>query len=182
MDNSKTAFFILFTFHLFFSCSTSDNDNRIIFNFDTNLDGWETGTTGKQYDSVLWVDWAGQPPGAVKLDGSDFGTPDHEPNSWIYKEISIPVKSNTLSFLTSAHDRENANAELRIRLIDENQNSNILSDWELAENGVENELIWIEKKIDISGFSGQQVTLYFEQGDNDIGIHEQRYIDKIQIY
>ena len=182
MNKTRTALLIIFLLYFFSSCSTNSNDDKIIYNFNSDLDGWQSGTSGKNLDSVSWIDWGGQPPGAVKLDGSDFGTSDHEPNSWIYKEISIPDKSNTLSFLTSAHDRENANAELRIRLVDENQNSHIILDWELANNGIENELTWIEKKIDISSYSGQTVILYFEQGDNDVGNHEQRYIDKIQIY
>ena len=178
----KFILLFLFVTYFFLSCSSDEDDNDIIYNFDTGLDGWETGTSGKQLDGVTWLDGAGQPPGCVKLDGSDFGSPDHEPNSWIYKEISLPDKSTTLSFLTSAHDRVNANAELRVRLLDESQVSNILLDWELANNGIEGELVWIEKTVNISSYAGQNVILYFEQGDNDIGIHEQRYIDKIKIH
>jgi hypothetical protein len=178
----KFILLLVFATYLFLSCSINEDDKDIIYNFKNDLDGWEIGTSGKELDSATWFEEAGQPPGCVKLDGSDFGSPDHEPNSWIYKEISLPDKCTTLTFLTSAHNRENANAELRVRLIDESQVSNILLDWELANNGIEGELVWIEKTVHISSYAGQNVILHFEQGDNDIGIHEQRYIDKIRIY
>lgn len=181
-------FILLLVLSIYFLLSCSNNEvvnevvNDIIYNFDNDLNGWETGTSGKQFDSVTWLDGAGQPPGCVKLDGSDLGAPDHEPNSWIYKEISLSDKSTTLSFLTSAHDREDANAELRVRLVDESLVSTILLDWELANNGIEGEFVWLEKTANISSYAGQNVILFFEQGDNDIGFHEQRYIDKIRIY
>ena len=41
--------------------------------------------------------------------------------------------------------------------------------------------LWESREADIAAFAGQTVTLYFEQGDNDVGIHEQRYIDNIQL-
>ena len=163
------------------SCSTQDSKDHIIFNFTNDLDGWSTGVSGKQLDSVTWLDWAGMPPGCVKLDGSDFGTSDHLANSWIYKEIEIPANAKSLSFITSAHNRENANAELRVTLLDDNQVMHILIDWELANNGIEDEFDWINKSASVEAYAGQTVTLFFEQGDNDIGTHEQRYIDKIEI-
>ncbi len=163
------------------SCSSQDDNNKIIYNFDNGLEGWSSGTSGKQLDGVTWLDWAGEPPGCIKLDGSDFGTSDHLANAWIYKEIDLPAGATMLSFLTSAHNRANANAELRVVIIDENQNFNILIDWELANNGIEDELDWINKSVDISAYAGQTIMLFFEQGDNDIGINEQRYIDKIEI-
>jgi len=121
------------------------------------------------------------PPGCVKLDGSDFGTSDHQANSWIYKEIEIPGSAKTLSFITSAQNSDDRNAELRVALMDQNQVLHNLIDWELANNGVEDVLDWIDKSVSIESYAGQTVTLYFEQGDNDIGIGEQRYIDKIEI-
>ena len=165
------------------SCTEDEEEERITikFSFDEDLEGWNIGTSGKSLDGVLWIDYCGQPPGAVKLDGSDSGNPDKQPNSWIYKEIKLPEKVTTLNFITSAHNREGANAELRVRLIDESQTSNILIDWELANPGVEGECIWIEKDVEIYQFAGQTITLFFEQGDNDIGMHEQRYIDNILI-
>lgn len=165
------------------SCNEDKEEQRITikFSFDENLEGWNIGTSGKSLDGVLWVDYCGQPPGAVKLDGSDFGNSDKQPNSWIYKEINLPEEVTTLKFITSAHNREGANAELRVRLVDESQTSNILIDWELANPGVEGEFIWIEKEVEIYQFAGQTITLFFEQGDNDIGVHEQRYIDNILI-
>lgn len=167
-----------------FSCSTQSDEEKIdpiTFNFANGLDGWSTGISGKQLDSVSWIDWAGMPAGCVKLDGSDFGTSDHQPNSWIYKEIALPKGVKTLGFITSAHNRANANAELRVRLVDANHDTLVLIDWELANNGIEGEMDWINKSVSISQYAGQTIELYFEQGDNDIGIHEQRYIDKIEI-
>jgi len=181
MYKLKILFYCLSLLFLCVSCSTQSGKDRIIFNFTNDLDGWNSGVSGKQLDSVTWIDWAGMPPGCVKLDGSDFGQPDHMANSWIYKEIEIPSSAKNLSFITSAHNRENANAELRVTVIDENQILHILIDWELANNGIENELDWINKSVSIEAYAGQTVTLFFEQGDNDIGVHEQRYIDKVEI-
>lgn len=164
-----------------FSCSTQDSKDNIIFNFAEGLDGWSTGVSGKQLDGVSWISWDGRPPGCVKLDGSDFGTSDHMANSWIYKEIEIPSSAKNLSFLTSAHNREGANGELRVVLYDENQMMHILIDWELANNGIEDELDWISKSVSIETWAGQTIMLFFEQGDNDVGNGEQRYIDKIEI-
>lgn len=173
---------LLFTLFFLFSCSTqSEEKTSIIFNFTNNLEGWNTGTSGKSLDGVTWISWAGMPEGCIKLDGSDFGTSDHEPNSWIYKIIDLPGNVTKLSFITSTHNRANANAELRVRLLDENEISHILIDWELGNNGIEDELDWISKSVNISDFAGQSVMLFFEQGDNDIGINEQRYVDKIEI-
>jgi len=169
-------------FCVFTACSPEENDDILIsYNFTSDLEGWSIGTSGKQVDDVSWVDWGGDPPGCVKMDGSDFGTSDHLANSWIYKELTLDENHTTLTFLTSTHDRANANAELRVRLIDANQNNHILIDWELGNPGVEDELVWIEKTADLSNFAGQTITLFFEQGDNDIGVHEQRYLDRIRI-
>ncbi|KAA3610482.1 MAG: hypothetical protein D8M58_05275 [Calditrichaeota bacterium] len=179
MSKQKLSF--IFTLVFILSCSTQSEDNSIIYNFTDGLDGWSTGTSGKQLDSITWIDWAGEPLGCVKLDGSDFGTSDHQPNSWIYKEIILPDDVSTLSFITSAQNRIGANAELRVRLIDENQVSTVLIDWELANDGLDDEFDWLNKSVSISEFAGQTVTLFFEQGDNDIGNGEQRYIDKIEI-
>ena len=153
--------FSIFTILAFFaSCSPDDEDESIIFNFTNDLDGWSSGFSGKQLDSVTWISWGGMPPGCVKLDGSDFGTSDHHPNSWIYKEIDLPDEISSLSFITSAQNRADGNGKLRVRLIDENQNSNVLMDWEVAY-GVEEVLDWSTKSIDISTFSGQTVVLFF---------------------
>jgi hypothetical protein len=181
MFNIKYTFLTLFIFLFIFSCSTQSDKDKIVFNFTDGMDGWLSGVSGKSLDSVTWLDWAGVPAGCIKLDGSDFGASDHMANSWIYKEIEIPASAKTLRFLTSAHDRDNANAELRVSLIDESQSLRILLDWELANDGTENKLDWISRSVSIEPWAGRTVTLYFEQGDNDIGVHEQRYIDKIEI-
>jgi len=40
----------------------------------------------------------------------------------------------------------------------------------------------VGRDADIKDFAGQEVTLFFEQNDNDVGIGEMRYIDNIRIH
>ena len=167
------------------SCSEDEAptgaENTIAFTFDADLDGWVPGIAGGGLDAVRWIDWGGQPEGAVEMDGSDFGTSDGQANAWIYQEIELPGDATTLKFQTSTHDRDGANAHLRVRLVDAGGVSHTLIDWEVGEPGVEGQLVWIDKSVSIAAYAGQTVTIFFEQGDNDIGFHEQRYLDNIVI-
>ena len=150
---------------------------EITFTFDDDLQGWSPGTSGKELDSVEHVDANG---GAVKLDGSDFGEPDGEPNSWIFRTIDLPLTVSTLRFETSADNNAETDAELRVRLVDEIGESHTLLNWQVL-TGQEGSLRFVERQVDIAEFAGQAVTIYFEQGDNDVGIGELVYVDAITI-
>jgi len=149
----------------------------IVYNFDTDLDGWSVGTSGKSLDAAVWMASEG---GMVKLDGSDFGSFDGEPNSWIYKEITVPSSASKFSFRTCAHNRDGATGSLRVRLADDGGTWHTLLDWEQM-TGVEGEYNWINRSADIKRFAGKTVRFYIEQGDDGEGSHEQRYVDTVTI-
>jgi hypothetical protein len=150
----------------------------ILFTFDQDLDGWSTGvaSTGL-FNSVLWQSRDG---GIVKLDGSDGGTSDGQPNSWMFRSIDLPADVTTLRFDTSPHNRAGATGALRVRLHD-GATFHTLLNWEVL-TGIEGQLLWTSRQADIAAYAGQTVTIYFEQGDNDIGVNEQRYIDNVSIF
>jgi Subtilase family len=153
----------------------------ILFTFTSDLQGWSTGVTSSETgccNSVIWQ-FRSSSGGIIKLDGSDGGISDGEPNSWMFRTIDIPAGATTLKFMTSAHDRDEASGALRVRLLD-GSTFHTLLDWEVL-TGIEGQLVWVQRQANIASFAGQSVTIYFEQGDNDIGKHEQRYIDNVSI-
>lgn len=149
----------------------------IVDDFETDLDGWSIGTSNKPLDSVTWLDKEG---GIVKLDGADGGTSDGEPNSWIHKSFTLPAKASKFSFRTCAHNRDGATGSLRVRLVDDGGIWHTLLDWEQL-TGVEGEYNWVNRSADITEYAGDVVRFYIQQGDDDIGVHEQRYVDTITI-
>lgn len=149
----------------------------LVWHFETDLDGWSVGTGGNGWGTVTWLDKEG---GIVKLDGSDEGTLDGEPNSWLHKSITLPAKASTISFRTCAHNRDGATGSLRVQLEDDGGTWHTLLDWEQL-TGIEGQYSWVNRSADITAFAGKDVTFYFQQGDDDIGTHEQRYVDTIKI-
>lgn len=142
----------------------------IQFTFDEGLEGWATGHMGGEYDSAEWSDDHGNPPGSVRLDGSDLGNPDGQPNSWMTRTVTLAANFDLLTFDTRAE----MDGALRVLLVDAGGASHTLLDWEVLE-GEE----WRERTADIGPYAGQTVTLTFEQGDNDLGIAEHRYVDNV---
>lgn len=140
------------------------------FTFDNGLDGWTTGHMGGEYDSAEWSEDHGNPPGSVRLDGSDLGASDGQPNSWMSRVITLPANFDLLYFETKA----NVDGALRVRLVDEGGTSHILLPWEVLAGES-----WRERTANIAPYAGQTVTLYFEQGDNDVGNGEHRYVDNV---
>ncbi len=63
---------------------------------------------------------------------------------------------------------------LRVRLVDDDGASHILLPWEVLAGDS-----WRQRTADIAAFAGQTVTLFFEQGDNDVGNGEHRYVDNV---
>jgi hypothetical protein len=148
-------------------------DSTVEFDFANGLQGWSVGTGSGQLDSGKWIDNIGNPPGAVQLDGSDFGVPDVLPNAWISRSISLSPSATSLAFDTRASDE---NGALRVRLVAADGTSVTLLDWEVLSGGN-----WVPRTASLAAFAGQTVTIFFEQGDNDIGVGEHRYIDNVRI-
>lgn len=150
--------------------AVTDESEILQYTFDDGLEGWNTGYGDGDYDSAEWHSDIGNPPGSVELDGSDLGNSDGEPNAWMYRTITLPDHFNLLYFETRAAE----DGALRVRLVDGNGTSHVLLDWEVLAGDD-----WRERTVNIGAFAGQTVTLYFEQGDNDVGIGEHRYVDNV---
>ncbi len=172
-------------------CQADCNDNNLAdvceiacddirFGFAHDFEGWIGDTAGGALDSAVHLDGTGNPPGSIKLDGSDFDVPDTEPNSWIFMTLRLPPGARTLRFDTSAQDRDGADSALRVRLVDSAGESHTLLDWEVIA-GAEEEFVWMSRSASLAPFAGRTVTFYFEQDDDGEGTHEQRYLDNITI-
>ena len=143
--------------------------------FDGGLDGWSDGTHASLFGTVTWLDREG---GVVKLDGVGF---DGNPNAWISKQLALPADAKTLRTSTSAHDRNDGEVALRVRIVDDGQTSHTIQDWtglKTEDQGFE----FFPQTFDISAYAGQTVTVYFEIGDMDGGGNNQRYIDYIEVH
>ncbi|MGY8778978.1 MAG: hypothetical protein ACKVIN_12775, partial [Longimicrobiales bacterium] len=99
-------------------------------------------------------------------------------NAWIYRLFSLPAGATVVRFDSSAHNRDGSDSELRVRLVDDAQVEYTLIDWSV-QTGAQDQFNFMEVSADISAWAGQSVTIYIEQGDNDVGIHEKRYIDNV---
>ncbi len=142
--------------------------------FDGDLDGWIAGDAGGDLDQAKFLAGEGNPGGTIFLDGSDFGTSNGQPNAWVEREIELPAGTVTLKFETrAATDR---NGALRVRLITATDESHDVLGWEVLGGDT-----WVGRSADLSAFAGETVQLLFEQGDNDVGIGEMRYVDNIRI-
>lgn len=139
----------------------------LAWEFSNDLEGWSP------MGSAIQLDREG---GVVKLDG--VGDPG-VPNASISRTIVLPATASTLRFRTSAHDRDGADAALRVRL-ETNGQSTTLLDWEVLA-GAEDVFLWHDRNVSLAPFAGQTVTLFFEQDDDGEGSHEQRYLDFIRI-
>lgn len=151
---------------------SNDEPEILRFTFDEGLQGWTVGHVGGEYDSAEWSDDEGNPPGSVRLDGSDLGAPDGQPNAWMTKTVTLPATFDLLYFETRAE----VDGALRVRLVDAAGDSHTLLDWEVLAGEA-----WRERTADIGPYAGQTVTLTFEQGDNDVGVGEHRYVDNITL-
>lgn len=146
---------------------------RLAYDFGSSLQGWTGGTSGKYYDRALWTASAGNPTGALLLDGSDLGHSDGQPNSWFSRQIILPANATTLAFDTSADN----DGLLRARLQLANGNFVTLIDWA----GLSTPKTWVQCSADLSAYAGQTVTLWFEQNDGGQGSGEYRYVDNVAV-
>jgi len=143
------------------------------FTFELDLEGWIAAHGDKEYDRALFLADEGHPGGCVMLDGSDLGTPDADPNSSLSRVIELPDGVSTMKFETRAAE----NGSLRVRLVDGGGASHTLLDWEVVSGAT-----WVSRSAEIKTWAGEEVTIFFEQNDNDVGQGEMRYIDNIQIH
>ena len=148
--------------------------------FDEDLEGWETGTTDDGWGTAEWRSWCGsdRDRGCVILDGT--GGPGNA-NAWIHRTLALPSEATTLRALTTAHNRDGADSDYRVRLIDASDVEHILIDWSTS-SGSEDAYHWFAIEASIAAFAGTTVTLFFEGADNGPGSHEQRYYDDISIF
>lgn len=143
------------------------------FTFELDLEGWIPQHGDKQYDRAVFLTDEGNPGGCAMLDGSDLGTPDDQPNSSLSRVIALPDGVGAMKFDTRAAE----NGALRVRLLDGGGTSHTLLDWEVVAGPT-----WVSRIADLTAFAGQEVTIFFEQNDNDIGVGEMRYIDNVRIH
>jgi hypothetical protein len=143
------------------------------FTFELDLEGWIPQHGDKEYDDALYLRDQGNPGGCAMLDGSDLGTPDAVPNSSLSRVIELPAGASAMKFDTRAAE----DGALRVRLVDDVGASHTLLDWEVLSGPT-----WVSRIADLAVFGGQEVTIVFEQNDNDVGQGEMRYLDNIAIH
>ncbi|MFW6098272.1 MAG: hypothetical protein ACOC9Z_09345 [Chloroflexota bacterium] len=88
------------------------------------------------------------------------------------RPVALPSNFDLLYFETKA----NVDGALRVRLVDDDGASHILLPWEVLAGDS-----WRERTANIAAFAGQTLTLFFEQGDNDVGNGEHRYVDNVKL-
>jgi hypothetical protein len=161
------------------SDSAGPNAPMLRYDFLSDLEGWTEGTaTEDGWGTVNRYSNRGGRSGVVAMDGT--GGPGL-PNAWMHRTIPLAPGVTTVRFETSAHNRDGADSDLRVRLVDASQGSHTLLDWE-SISGAEGEYLWTIRTASIAQFGGTTVTLYFEHRDNGPGSHEQRYISFLEIF
>ena len=143
------------------------------YTFELDLEGWIPDHGDKEYDRALFLPDEGNPGGCAMLDGSDLGSPDGDPNSSLRRVIELPDEVAAMKFDTRAAE----NGSLRVRLVDSGGASHTLLDWEVVSGPS-----WVSRTADLAAFAGDEVTILFEQNDNDVGQGEMRYLDNIGIH
>lgn len=146
---------------------------KLSYDFAGSLQGWAGSVSGKFYDKAQWIASAGNPPGALLLDGSDLGQPDAAPNSWFSRQIILPPNATSLTFDTMASN----DGLLRVRLQRGDGTFVTLLDWA----GLASPNTWVSRTADLGNYAGQTVTLYFEQNDGGQGSGEYRYVDNVSV-
>ena len=169
--------------------------DKSLFTFDNYLDyeGWNKYIGAKLYD---YVSFSGEPwiystairtsvdggPGySIRLDGSDYGNVDSNPNSSIYAKLHVPNSENAKFSFFVRGEAYGFDAMYRTRIIvNVDGTPKIVS---LDSNWVEaGDNKWREVVYDVSEYKGQDVVFVIEhnsttkEGDGEI-----LYIDNIQI-
>jgi hypothetical protein len=152
---------------------------------DGSFDGWSRAASGVKGTDANWgtvhtIDWPGGHVQVIQLDG--VGGRNH-PNSWIFREFALPETARTLTFDTAGHDRAGADAELKVRVVENGTSVTLLDE---VEHGCAGCTTLHGRSLDISPWAGKTVTFYFEQNDNGSngqfpGVNEQVLLDNIRI-
>ena len=170
-------------------------NNKTEFTFDNYLDyeGWKKHIGSKQYDHVSfsgepWVYSTairttadGGSGYSIRLDGSDYGNADANPNSAIYSKLKVPDSDNAkFSFLVRG-EAYGFDADYRVRIITNETGKPTIkalnSAWTVAGD---NE--WVEVCYDVSEYADQEVIFIIEQNATSReGDGEVLYIDNISI-
>ncbi|MEH7333919.1 family 43 glycosylhydrolase [Neobacillus drentensis] len=155
---------------------SSTESNGFTAHFDNGVNGFSSGTSGQGWDSIKWTkdfDATANGGGSVVLDGSDGGSPNAAPNSWIYRSLKLPKDQSYGLSLKYRDAQGGGDALLRVRVVSK-YGEKILQPWTLA-----NDDKWHELNFDLSEFAGEYITLYFEQNDSKEGGGEFIYFDDI---
>ncbi|MEH7308336.1 Ig-like domain-containing protein, partial [Neobacillus drentensis] len=155
---------------------SATESNGFTAHFDNGLDGFGSATSGQGWDNIKWTkdfDTTGNGGGSVVLDGSDGGSPNAAPNSWIYRSLKLPKNQSFDLNLKYRDAQGGGDALVRIRVVSRH-GEKILQPWTLA-----NDDTWHELDFDLSEFAGEYITLYLEQNDSKEGGGEFIYFDDI---
>ena len=169
--------------------------DKNLFTFDNYLDyeGWNKYIGAKLYD---YVSFSGEPwiystavrttvdggsGYSIRLDGSDYGNVDSNPNSSIYAKLHVPDSDNAKFSFFVRGEAYGFDADYRTRIIVNVDGKpkiiSLNSSW--VEAGDDK---WREVVYDVSEYKGQDVVFVIEhnstskEGDGEI-----LYIDNIQI-
>ena len=144
---------------------------RLRFDFSDGLQGWKGGVSGKPYDRAEWVESDGN--GMLRLDGSDVGQPDEQPNSWFSRTLYLPNDAVALRFRTKAVSE--GRLRVRIQPIPSGASA-VLMDWD-RPTGRE----WKSYTLDLRDYAGKTVVVFFEQNDGGRGVDESRFVDDVEV-
>ncbi|MBR3864248.1 MAG: Ig-like domain-containing protein [Clostridia bacterium] len=170
-------------------------NSKTEFTFDKYLDyeGWEKHIGSKQYD---YVSFSGEPwvystatrttvdggsGYSIRLDGSDYGNLDSNPNSAIYSKLKVPNSDNARFSFFVRGEAYGYDADYRVRIITNKNGAPELLSLNKAWTAAGDDK-WIEVCYDVSEYKDQEVIFIIEhnstskEGDGEI-----LYIDNITI-
>ena len=174
---------------------TLEVNSKTEFNFDTYLDyeGWEKHIGSKTYDYVSFSGEAwtystavrttvdGGDGYSIRLDGSDYGNLDTNPNSSIYSKLHVPDSAQARFSFFIRGEAYGYDADFRVRVITNATGTPTIellgSDWSAAGDDQ-----WREVVYDVSAYRGQDVIFIIEQNSTQReGDGEILYVDGIKI-
>lgn len=147
---------------------------KLSYDFGTGLQGWAGWAGSGPSDKASWTSTAGNPAGALLLDGSsDLGHAGSYPNSFFYRQVILPCNATALSFDTCADN----DGLLCVLLAGADGALVQLIGWEkLAATNT-----WVTRTASLTNYAGQTVAFYFLQTGGGQGVGEARYVDNIAV-
>lgn len=142
---------------------TVPETNSYHSNFEDGADGWQFGTSGKEYDKARLDNVSGTM--TVILDGSDLGNRDGLRNSWMYRAFKL---EDGLEYRLTVRFRSPSDAATNLRVVVVCDGmDDLASPWQLTSDedfGV------IE--MDLTDYAGKLFYVYVEQDDHERGSGE----------